>query len=300
MTVSTAVPNGRVQPDERFHLDQLLAAEFGALDVLRGHPMPAVLAERYGSDLAIPLRRDRPTVVANFVSTLDGVVAFDGHGASGGGEVSGFSEPDRFVMGLLRALADVVVVGAGTVRAAPGHAWTASHIHPSSSGDFTSWRRAVGLSAPHPTTMVVTARGDLPVDHPGLRDAEIPVTIVTTGAGARRLRRLGFGSNVSVRVGADSDRVSPWEVLSIAEGLGARLVLCEGGPHVLGQFVRAELLDELFLTLAPQLAGRDSSLPRLGLIEGTAFGVASAPWAELRSVRASGDHLFLRYGLAGL
>ena len=57
------------------------------------------------------------------------------------------------------------------------------------------------------------------------------------------------------------------------------------------------MLDELFLTLAPQLAGRAADRPRLGLIEGTAFAVGDAPWASLRSVHASSDHLFLRYGL---
>jgi riboflavin biosynthesis pyrimidine reductase len=259
--------------------------------------MPAALAKRYGGDLAIPLRADRPTVVANFVSTLDGVVAFDTSEESGGGEVSGFSEPDRFVMGLLRALADVVVVGAGTVRSAPGHAWTASHVHPASSPIFSDWRRAVGVMTPHPTTMIVTARGDLPRDHPGLRDESIPVTIVTTRAGARHLGRLDFGPNVEFRIGCAIDRVSPWDVLQAAEELGARLVLCEGGPHLLGEFVDEGLIDELFLTLAPQLAGRAPGAPRLGLIEGTAFDVDTALWAKLRSVRVSDDHLFLRYSL---
>lgn len=75
------------------------------------------------------LRNDRPTVIANFVSTVDGVVAFDVIGSSGGGEISGFFAADRFVMGLLRAMADVVLVGAGTVRAAPTHEWTPRHVH---------------------------------------------------------------------------------------------------------------------------------------------------------------------------
>jgi riboflavin biosynthesis pyrimidine reductase len=276
---------------------QLLADQVGNPDASRGHPMPRPFAERYGGDLAIPLRADRPTVVANFVSTLDGVVAFDADGASGGGEISGFSEPDRFVMGLLRALADVVVVGAGTLRAAPEHAWIAGHVHPASAPLFMAWRRAIGLTASHPTTIVVTGQGDLPHDHPGLRDASIPVVVVTTGAGARRVGRLGFGANVEIRVGRAVDRVSPWDIVSVADELGARLVLCEGGPHVVGQFVGAGLLDELFLTVAPQIAGRAAASPRLGMIEGTAFSVDTATWAELRSVHSSGDHLFLRYAM---
>jgi riboflavin biosynthesis pyrimidine reductase len=202
-------------------------------------------------------------------------------------------------MGLLRALADVVVVGAGTVRAAPDHAWIAAHVHPASAAVFAAWRQRLGLVARHPTTIVVTARGDLPPEHPGLRDASIPVTVVTTLAGARAVRRLDFGPHVAIRTGdRDAGRVTPRDVLAAAEELGARVVLCEGGPHLLGQFLEAGVLDELFLTVAPQFAGRTSATPRLALIEGTAFPVADAPWAELRSVRASADHLFLRYAIA--
>jgi hypothetical protein len=59
------------------------------------------------------------------------------------------------------------------------------------------------------------------------------------------------------------------------------------------------LLDELFLTVAPQVAGRDAAAHRLALVEGAAFDLATAPWAELGSVRRSGDHLFLRYRMRG-
>ena len=95
----------------------------------RGGGLPTALRDRYDGSLSVTLNRDRPTVIANFVSTLDGVVAFDADGRSGGGEVSGFFEPDRFVMGMLRAMADVVLVGAGTVRAASTHEWTPRHVH---------------------------------------------------------------------------------------------------------------------------------------------------------------------------
>lgn len=279
----------------RLPLRRLLAAEAGEGEV-RGCPMPAALSRRYGGELVVPLRNDRPTIVANFVSTLDGVVAFDTNGGSGGGEISGFHEPDRFVMGLLRALSDVVVVGAGTVRAAPDHTWTAAHVHPASAGEFRAWRNDIGLGTSHPMTIVLTDRGDVPPDHPGLRSSAVPVTILTTEAGARNVRRLAFGPNVVIRTPASGDRVQPRDVVAAAAELGGRLILCEGGPHIFGQFAKAKMLDELFLTLAPQLAGRATHLPRLGLIEGAAFDVADAPWARLRSVHTSGDHLFLRYG----
>ncbi len=76
---------------------------------------------------------------------------------------------------------------------------------------------------------------------------------------------------------------------------GFELVLTEGGPHLFGQLVGAHLVDELFLTLAPQIAGRSAETPRLGLVEGTAFTVDGAPWSQLVDLRRSGNHLFARY-----
>src|SRR5687768_17578125 len=76
------------------------AADPGAV---RGGPLPQRLHKAYGSDLVIPLRLDRPTVISNFVSTIDGVVSYNNADAAGGGEISGFFKPDTFVMGLLRS-----------------------------------------------------------------------------------------------------------------------------------------------------------------------------------------------------
>jgi riboflavin biosynthesis pyrimidine reductase len=73
------------------------------------------------------------------------------------------------------------------------------------------------------------------------------------------------------------------------------VVLCEGGPHLFGRMVEARLIDELFITIAPQIAGRAPETPRLSLVEGVAFSVAGAPWSRLADARRSGDYLFLRY-----
>jgi riboflavin biosynthesis pyrimidine reductase len=122
--------------------------------------------------------------------------------------------------------------------------------------------------------------------------------VATTAAGAKRLDEQRFGPHVSVEVATDGDTVPPHEIVSLAAGLGARVVLCEGGPHVIGDLLAARLLDELFLTVAPQMAGRDETTARLALVEGIAFSPPDAPWAALRSVHRSSDHLFLRYELA--
>lgn len=266
---------------------------------VRGGRLPSGLGDRYDGDLRVALRPDRPTVIANFVSTLDGVVAFDVDGSSGGGEISGFSDSDRFVMGLLRTMADVVLVGAGTVRAAPTHEWTPRRVHPASTALYAAWRDAMGIASPQPTTIVATVSGNLDPAHPGLSAPDVPAILATTDAGAARLRTAGLTPNARVEVVAPGGQIAAAALVEVAAASGARLVLCEGGPHLIGDLLAAGLLDELFLTLAPQLAGRDDASRRLALVEGTAFGVATAPWAELGSVRRSGDHVFLRYRIGG-
>ncbi|MGC8634152.1 MAG: dihydrofolate reductase family protein [Candidatus Limnocylindrales bacterium] len=255
--------------------------------------MPRALQRRYGGPLEVPLRPDRPAVLANFVETLDGIVALEVASPSGGGEISGFSEPDRFVMGLLRTLADVVVVGSGTVRATPRDRWIAEAVYPAGAPLFARWRSALGLS-PQPATVVVSASGDLDPRHRGLSDPAVPVVLATTEAGAALARSRGFGPHVSIAA-LGSDTVSPDALLGFLAGRGVGVVLCEGGPHLLAQFEAAGLLDELFLTVAPQLLGRAAGSPRLGLLEGLALPPGPDRWLTLRSVRRAGDHLFLRY-----
>jgi riboflavin biosynthesis pyrimidine reductase len=264
------------------------------LSEVRGGQLPAALADAYGSNLAIPLRGDRPTFISNFVSTVDGVVSYKVPGKAGGGEISGFFEPDRFVMGLLRSVSDAVLIGAGTLRAAPAHKWSPGHVHPASRADYQAQRETLGL-APEPTTIVVSASGDLDLSHPGLADSEIPAIIVTTAEGSRRLNDREHDAPQLEIVKAGAEHVSPDAIVDVLRDRGLRLVLCEGGPHLFGQLLAAGFIDELFLTLAPQVAGRSGHEPRLSLVEGHAFDLANAPWAELVDLRISGSHVFTRY-----
>jgi riboflavin biosynthesis pyrimidine reductase len=259
--------------------------------------LPPPLARRYGADLTIALRRDRPTIVANFVSTLDGVVAFDAVGQSGGREVSGGFAPDRFLMGLLRATADAVLVGAGTVRSGSRHVWTPGHVHPPSTAAFATWRRHLGLAPPQPTTVIVTASGRIDPEHPGLHRSDVPVLLVTTSAGANRLRRVALPPAVEVAVAGDGGRIDEHALLSNLAERNLDLVVCEGGPTLFGSLIGVGLVDELFLTIAPQIAGRMPDMPRLALVEGFGYEIGATPWAELGSVMRAGDHLFLRYRL---
>jgi riboflavin biosynthesis pyrimidine reductase len=261
----------------------------------RGGLLPPALATRFPGELCIDLRADRPTVLANFVTSLDGVVALGPHETgAGGAEISGFSESDRFMMAVLRCLADVVVVGAGTLRAGRRHVWTAAHLQPALADAFAAWRGELWLT-PQPTTIVVTASGNLDVTHAGLNAPGVPVIVATTRAGADHLAMLPLSSNVRVEVAGHGERVPAGALLEIVRGAGARVALCEGGPHLFGELLRARLVDELFLTVAPQVAGRDAAVHRLGLVEGTSFGEGHGRWSSLASVRRAGDDLFLRY-----
>src|SRR5688500_3785560 len=120
-------------------------------------PLPEELAGIYGS-LRMPVG-DRPFLFANFVSTVDGVVALHEPG-TGGDEISGNSGEDRFVMGLLRAAADIVIVGAGTLRAFPRHLWTHDTIYKPLAPAFDRLRAAMGKNRA-PLTAVVSASGEL-------------------------------------------------------------------------------------------------------------------------------------------
>ncbi len=285
-------------PDGRGPIELLWEAEqvpSGA--VVRGGSLPTELRARFGARLEIPLRPDRPTIVVNFVSTLDGVVALDRAGGSGGREISGGFEPDRFLMGLLRATADAVLIGAGTVRASRTHAWTPRQVHPASATSFAGWRRSLGLVETGPTTVMVSASGLLDPQHLGLGDPDTSVIVVTTTAGARQLRELPRGDHVEIVSIGNEPRVPVGALLDFLRERDFGLVLSEGGPTLFGELLAARAVDELFLTVAPQIAGRSGSAGRLGLVEGVGFLPDLAPWARLRSVMRSGDHLFLRYDL---
>ena len=257
--------------------------------------MPAVLRQRYGGSLEVPLFADRPTLLVNFVTTLDGVVALGAGEEPGGGVISGFFEPDRFVMALLRAVADVLFVGAGTIAGTSSHQWTAEHLEPDLAAEFARWRRSLGLAA-KPTTVIVTGSGDVRLGRRGVEDPSIPVIFATTERGAIVLSARELPPHARVEVAGSGTSLSPADLATFLERFRGQVVLSEGGPHLFGDLVMGDAADELYLTVAPQIIGRpDPSLGRLGLVEGIGLDPYQARWFELRSVKRASDHLFLRY-----
>jgi riboflavin biosynthesis pyrimidine reductase len=242
------------------------------------------------------LPRSHPYVFSNFVSTLDGVVSLNAKGHASGADISGFSAQDRMVMGLLRAIADVVIIGSGTLRADRRHVWTAEAIYPELAAEYRQLRQALGKRGA-PLNVIVSGSGGIDLRLPVFSSGKVRALIVTTTAGAKRLRSQSVPDSVEIRAIRRSGSAIPAsaildEVCRVSPG---NLILVEGGPRLLGDFYAERLVDEQFLTLAPQIAGRDADDRRLSLVMGKTFAPRDALWGTLIDVRRGGSHLFLRY-----
>lgn len=250
--------------------------------------LPAGLTARYDGGLGL----QEPRVYANFVSSIDGVVALPSVEASPS-VISGKSEADRFVMSLLRAHADVVLVGAGTLRAEPTHRWTPEFVYPQATADFRRLRAELGLG-PEPALAVLTSSGRLDAEIPALEGA----LVITTPEGARRVERRAPSRRRVLVVPGRDDHLDLTRVVGELRSRGMRMILTEGGPTVIGQLLQRRLIDELFLTMSPILLGRTRSEIRPGLAEGVDFLRDGVPTAEMLTVHRHRSHVFLRYSLA--
>jgi riboflavin biosynthesis pyrimidine reductase len=200
------------------------------------------------------------------------------------------------VMGLLRAVADVVIVGAGTLAVDRNHVWTAEGIFPGFAGEYRRLRAALGKRGP-PLHVIVSGSGRLDLGLRVFASGEVRALIVTTAAGAKQLRRQRVPDSVGIRAvrsgtGAIRARAILGEVSRVNAG---KLILVEGGPRLLGDFYAEHLIDEQFLTVSPQIAGRDAGDQRLSLVMGKAFAPRSPLWGTLDDLRRGSSHLFLRY-----
>ena len=269
------------------------------VDIDRGTalPLPPELAALYGR-LQFPLRPGQPFVISNFVTTLDGVVSLNVPGHAGGGDISGRDQHDRMVMGVLRAVADAVIVGAGTLRAAsPQHLWTAEYIYPPLTDAYKQLRAFLKKPDP-PLNVIVSARGAVDLKKRVFQSGEVPVLIVTTKNAEHQVHQDGLPPWVQI---AAIESAGPLDARSIVEAVGrvrqSDAILVEGGPHLMADFLAQQCVDELFLTLAPQIAGRDDLSERPGLVAGKSFAPKHPLWGTLIEVKRGGSHLFLRYSL---
>lgn len=265
-----------------------------------GHelPLPAELKRLYGR-FYLSAARSRPRIYSNFVTTLDGVVSLHVKGHAAGGDISGFSAQDRMVMGLLRAVADVVIVGSGSLKADPQAVWTPEAICPELASGYGRLRTVLGKRGP-PLNVIVSASGALDLRLPVFTSGQVPALILTSATGARRLNRQKLPAAVQVRAlrrGAGEIQASAI-VREVSRRIGVQRVLVEGGPNLLGDFYKQRLIDEQFLTLAPQIAGRVEGDGRPSLVMGQTFAPRDPLWGALTDVRRGGSHLYLRFSFA--
>jgi riboflavin biosynthesis pyrimidine reductase len=256
-------------------------------DGLPAVELPSELRLIHGGDLGF----DEPRVYANFVATLDGVVAIPSLPNSNE-VISGRSKADHFLMGVLRAFADVVLIGAGVLHAAPQGTWRPEKVYPPAAEAFAELRRKLGRPAA-PEIAVLTGLGSIDPGHPLLESGAL---VLTSETGADRLAPELPAASTVVVLGNES-RFDGGTVVSALRDRGHRLILSEAGPHVFGSLLDAGAVDELFLTTSPFLAGQAGDVSRLQLVEGADL----VPLVEGRmlSVRRHGDHLFTRYELGG-
>jgi len=253
------------------------------------------LRRLYGS-FRMPQVHSRQHVFSNFVSTLDGVVSLRVRGHEGGGDISGFNIQDRMVMGLLRAVADVVIAGSGTLEADPRHVWTPDGICPELTDDYRLLRKALRKPAV-PLNVIVSGSGRIDLRLPVFTSGRVQALIVTTTAGAKRLLERKTPAGLEIRaVPGCRGNIPPSSILDAVRGMNAgKRILIEGGPRLLGEFYAQRLVDEQFLTVAPHIAGRDYGDGRLSLVMGQAFAPDDTRWGTLTDARRGGSHLFLRY-----
>jgi len=244
--------------------------------------LPPALAATYGGDFGL----ERPKLYANFVSSVDGVVALAG-ALESGQVVSGNNEPDRFIMALLRAASDAILVGAGTFRKAGGDGWYPESVYPAAAEHFAELRKQLCLR-PHPLLVVVTASGQIDPKQPALRDC----LVITSPQGEMRLRgKLQSGTRMAVLSGK---RFNGHSLLELLHAQGSHAILTEGGPTLVSQLLKEGLIEELFLTTSPRLFGRRTGDERKSLVEGFDLG---GRFLKLASVRRQESHLYLRYSL---
>jgi riboflavin biosynthesis pyrimidine reductase len=246
----------------------------------------------------------RPLIIGNFVQTLDGIVSLKIPHQSGGAVISGSNEEDRFIMALLRACADAVMVGTGTLHEDAGHLWTPDFIYPPMAEQFVELRTRLGKKSPRPLNVIVSGSGHINLAEKVFWTPGVRALILTTARGQAHLSRQReplVSPMTEVRILPGQDALRPHEIASTLYGeYGVSLLLHEGGPTFFSAFLTARLVDELFLTIAPQIVGSGLLRERPSIAEAVNFATEEAIPGNLLSIKRPdiGSHLYLRYRLS--
>jgi len=262
----------------------------------------------YGNMGFPPPHESRPWTYANFVQSIDGIASFKGKHATGG-DISR-SKEDAWLMQLLRAHADAVIMGVGTLleetRTLPHLNEGRGPTYKVEDASLRSLRSRLGRNRERIIFVTASAWIDPALFHVFDGD-EVDAFILTGDLGAQRLA----GKPVKLLVATDTaggvDLMQGMRLLH--SELGVNYLLCEGGPTLYGNMSRAGLIDEKFLTISPVEIGlmippeqepaqaERAHPPRQRPTTFTAPGFTSdnAPWWQWMSCRRVEDHEFNRY-----
>ena len=267
--------------------------------------LPEAITAFYDGQLAFSSwPQGRSLIIGNFVQTIDGIVSLKIPHQSGGGVISGGNEEDRFIMGLLRACADAVIVGVGTLHEDSGHLWTPEFIYPPMAEQFVELRTRLGKKSPCPLNVIVSGSGHINLAEKVFSTAGVRVLILTTTRGQARLlaqREPKVSPTTEVRVLPGQDALRAHDIVSMLYGeYGVHLLLHEGGPTFFSSFLTSRLVDELFLTVAPHIVGSGLLRERPSLAAAANFAPEETVQGSLVTVKRpdSGNHLYLRYRLS--
>jgi riboflavin biosynthesis pyrimidine reductase len=233
------------------------------------------LAERSGTRART--RAGGPYTILNMVSTADGRATLRGRSGGIG------DDADKLLFHGLRTRVDAVMVGAGTLRAERYRRLVRN-------ADGLAARRACGL-AEQPLACVVSGRLELDESIPLLADPDSRVAILTASQASLP---PGCRARIEyVRCASDGQLDLAAGLAALHSRAGVRTLLCEGGPHLNAHLLAAGLVDELFLSLAPSLAGGDTSDESLRILSGPDLDPPAA--MTLVSAHEHDSQLFLRY-----
>lgn len=256
-----------------------------------------------------PSHQDRPWTFANFVQSIDGVASFKGKHASGG-DLSQ-SDEDRWLMGLLRAHADSIIMGINTLveetRSWPQMNGGRGPVYRIEDPVVRDLRSRLGRGVERVIFVTASATID-PGAYRVFDGDQMEASVLTTAAGAARLKAKA--PQVKVIVAGDDDTIDLARAVRMLHAeMNVRYLLCEGGPTLYGSMVRAELIDEKFVTVSPVEIGlfappeqeRSPSdkggMPNLRptAFMGPGFTLEDAHWYRWMSCHRAGDHQFNRY-----
>jgi riboflavin-specific deaminase-like protein len=220
----------------------------------------------------------RPYLALNMVATADGRATVDGRSGPIG------NAADRQLFHGLRTVVDAVMAGAGTIRVERYRRLVRDER-------ARAARRARGL-AEEPLACIVSGRLDLPPDTPILTDPGARVVVVTSSAASLPVAK--DGPRIEYVRSAEEGTLDLSRAMTDLHGrFGVNTVMCEGGPHLNSHLLASGLVDELFLSLSPKLAGGDPSGEALRIVSGP--GLDPIVGLDLVSAFEHESHLFLRY-----